>query len=188
MKKFIVILLYLTAIPLLPVSGQKFALKNNFASDVFLSPNVGFEMGSGSKTSFDIYMAFNPFGSDNKRFRHWYVQPEFRYWFCELFNGTFIGVHAIGGQFSVAGKNWPLLFTTFKNNRYEGEMYGGGLSIGHHWVLGNRWSLEASLGVGYIYFDYDKYKCKHCSPKEKSDGWNYVGPTKTAISLIYMIK
>lgn len=187
MKKLI-ILIFITGLSLFSLSAQKYGVKHNLTGDAFLSPNIAFEVGLSQKYSLEVYGAFSPFGSDKKRFKHLYIQPEFRYWFCESFNGTYIGVHAIGGQFSVAGKNWPLLLTTFDNNRYEGEMYGGGFSIGHHWILNKRWSLEANFGIGYIYFNYDKYKCANCSPKEKSDGWNYVGPTKAAVSLIYMIK
>ena len=57
-----------------------------------------------------------------------------------------------------------------------------------HWILGNRWNLEASIGVGYAYLDYTKYKCKKCGEKLGSGHKNYVGPTKAAISLIYIIK
>lgn len=34
--------------------------------------------------------------------KHWLVQPEARYWFCEAFNGHFLALHALAGQFNVA--------------------------------------------------------------------------------------
>lgn len=181
-------LLFLLLITSLTVSAQHAAVKHNVVGDAILSPNLGLEIGLGNRTSLDLYGAYNPFGNKEKRFRHWLVQPELRYWLCERFNGTFWGVHAIAGQFSVAGANWPLPFSTFEAHRYEGNFYGGGISIGHHWILSNRWSIEATLGVGYTYFDYDKYKCTTCSPKEESGNWNYIGPTKAGLSLIYIIK
>lgn len=168
--------------------AQDVAIKNNLIYDATGTPNLALEVGLSAKTTLDFYGGYNPFGSDNNRFKHWLAQPEFRYWFCERFNGTFIGVHAHVGEFSVAGKRWPLLFNTFDDHRYEGTFYGAGISIGHQWILSDRWSLEGSIGVGYTYFDYDKYKCADCSPKIKSDGWNYVGPTKAELSLIYIIK
>ena len=33
-----------------------------------------------------------------KKFSHWLVQPELRYWTCDVFNGWFFGLHAHGGQ------------------------------------------------------------------------------------------
>ena len=66
--------------------------------------------------------------------------------------------------------------------------YCGGVSIGHSWILKKRWSLEASVGVGYARIVYDKYPCTQCGTKEKEDNKNYFGPTKASVSLIYVIK
>lgn len=187
MKKYI-LLLFLFLITSLTLSAQHVAVKHNFVGDAFLSPNLGLEIGLGGKTTLDLYGAYNPFGSKGDRFKHWLAQPELRYWMCDRFNGTFWGIHAIAGQFSVAGGNWPLPLSTFEAHRYEGNFYGGGISVGHQWILSNRWSLEGTIGVGYVHFDYDRYKCTNCSPKEKSGHYNYFGPTKAAVSLIYIIK
>jgi hypothetical protein len=55
-------------------------------------------------------------------------------------------------------------------------------------VLGNRWGLEATVGVGYAYLDYDKYPCAKCGRKIGSASEHYFGPTKAGITLIFMIK
>ena len=146
--------------------------------------------GLGKKTTLDLYGGYNPFTfGGNKRFKHWLVQPEFRYWTCERFNGTFWGLHLHGGEFSVAGIHLPFkMFPSLKDHRYEGYFYGGGVSVGHQWVLSKRWNLEASVGVGYAHWVYDKYRCVNCSPKIKSGHKNYVGPTKVAVSLVYFIR
>lgn len=187
MKKLLIIM-FISIVSAVALTAQQIVVKHNPVGDIMLSPNLSTEVGLGDNTTAELYAAFNPFGSDNNRFKHWFIQPEFRYWLGNRFEGIFLGVHGAIGEFSVAGGNWPLPFSTFDNNRYEGSFYGGGVSIGHLWKLNDRWNLEATAGMGYIYFDYDKYKCTNCSPKEKSGGWNYVGPTKAAISLIYIIK
>ena len=43
-----------------------------------------------------------------------------------------------------------------------------------------------SLGVGYDYIRYDKFKCGECGEKLKSSHANYFGPTKLAISVLYV--
>lgn len=54
------------------------------------TPNLGVELGLGRATTLDISGNYNPFEkNDGKMFKHWLVQPEFRYWLCERFNGTF---------------------------------------------------------------------------------------------------
>jgi len=33
------------------------------------------------------------------------------------------------------------------NYRYDGKIYGAGISYGYHWILKNRWSMEATIGA-----------------------------------------
>jgi len=54
--------------------------------------------------------------------------------------------------------------------------------------LGNRWNLEITLGGGYARFHYEKYPCLKCSAKIGEGDKDYFGPTKGAVSLIYIIK
>ena len=34
-----------------------------------------------------------------------------------------------------------------ENYRYQGNLYGAGLSYGYQWLLSNRWSMEAVIGA-----------------------------------------
>lgn len=187
MKKEIALLISL----LLSVSvfSQRIGLKNNLVYDATLTPNLGLEIGMGKKSTLDLNVGYNPFTfSDQKRFKHWLVQPEYRYWFCEKFNGTFLGIHAHGGEFNVSGKHLPFgIFPNLEGYRYEGYFYGGGISLGYQWILGKRWNLETSIGVGYARLEYDKYPCPDCGPKIESYHYNYWGPTKATVSFIYFI-
>ena len=72
-------------------------------------------------------------------------------------------------------------------SRYEGWYVGGGVTAGYQWPLSKHWNLETSIGIGYDYIQYDKFKCGNCGEKLKSSHDNYVGPTKAALSLIYML-
>jgi len=54
--------------------------------------------------------------------------------------------------------------------------------------LKKRWSIEASVGLGYARIEYEKYPCAECGSKLKDTGRNYFGPTKAALSIIYLIK
>ena len=76
----------------------------------------------------------------------------------------------------------------FKDHRYEGFAYGGGLSYGHQWMIAPKWNFELSLGAGYAYLTYDKYPCIKCGSKLESNDKHYLGVTKAAVSLIYLIK
>ena len=188
MKK--ILLMFGIALFALPSFAQEVALKNNLLWDATLSPNLALEIGLAPKNTIDIYGAVNPFNfKDGKKFKHWYVQPEFRWWMCEKFNGTFIGVHAHGGSFLTKNLDLPGdIFPTLKDHRYEGYFWGAGVSIGHQWIIGKRWNLEASLGVGYARVHYDKFTCERCSEKIKTGDKNYFGPTKATVSFVYFFR
>lgn len=143
------------------------------------------EIELSPKWTLDISGNYNPWTfSNNKKIKHFLIQPELRYWLCDRFNGHFFGLHGHYGQFNVGG----IKMLNLENRRYEGDLYGAGLSYGYQWILSNRWSIEATIGFGWAHIDYDKYNCDKCSPLIKESSREYFGPTKVGINLIYVIK
>lgn len=170
--------------------AQQSALKTNTLYLATATPNAALEFALSPKTTFAVEAGMNPWTfSDEKKLKHWLVQPELRFWNCEAFNGSFWGVHALGGQFNAGGIKLPLgVFPSLENNRYQGWAVGGGLTYGYQWMLSRRWNLELSAGVGYLYIDYEKYKCAECGMATKNASRHYIGPTKIVFSLIRILK
>lgn len=170
--------------------SQNIALKTNALYWATTTPNIGIEASVGKKSTVQLFYGLNPWkqsGGDQSSLRHWVVMPEYRYWFCESFNGWFIGAHLMGGQFNVSSVELPFgVFSELKDHRYEGWFAGGGVTGGYQWVMSKHWNFEASIGLGYDYIKYDKFKCGVCGEKVKSSHTNYFGPTKAALSLIYI--
>jgi hypothetical protein len=170
----------------LSLNAQRIGVKNNLLADATLSPNLAVEFSLGSRTTLEIYGSYNPFKlKDDKKFKHWLAQPELRYWTCERFNGYFFGLHAFAGEFNVADLSFP---SFLKGNRYEGLMYGGGITFGHQWILGKRWNIEAAIGAGFARFEYDKFLCTKCAPKLDTGAYNYFGLTRTVVSIVYFLR
>lgn len=172
-------------------SAQKAAIKSNLLYwGAVASPNVGMEFALGKRTTLELGGGFNLWNlKDGKRFKHWLVQPELRYWTCEAFNGHFFGLHAHGAQFNVGGWDIPLgRLAAFKDTRYQGYLYGAGLSYGYHWILSPRWNFELSLGGGFARIHYEKFPCVHCGSKLAEGDHTYFGVTRAAVSLVYLIK
>ncbi|MCD7901078.1 MAG: DUF3575 domain-containing protein [Bacteroides sp.] len=190
MKKITLLTLFMLGFVLSEVQAQKVALKSNLLYDATTTLNLGMEFALARKWTLDVPVNFNPWKfNDGTRLRHWGVQPEVRYWFCENFRRTFIGLHGHYADFNVGGlPDWSFISKNMQENRYQGHLYGAGISIGHAWILKKRWSLEASLGVGYARIDYDKYPCTACGTVIKQSSKNYFGPTKASISLVYLLK
>ena len=172
--------------------AQRAVLKHNVLLDVVHSPNLSLELGLNSKQTLDIQVGFNPFTyneADNSKFRHVTIQPEGRYWTCERFNGWFFGVHAHAGRFNAGNTTLPFnFFHPVKDARYEGWFAGAGVGAGYQLPLSRRWSLEAELGLGYAYIDYDKFACGKCGTRQLESNSNYFGVTRAGLSLVYVLK
>lgn len=167
------------------------SIKNNLLYDATLTPNIGLEVKIGSRSTFQVFYGINPWKfSDTKKWRHWSLMPEYRYWLkkekAPYLLGWFTGVHALGGEFNVGGVDMPFgMMKWLKDNRYEGWFIGGGLTLGHAWRLSDRWRLEAAVGVGYIRFRYDRYQNEWCGDFIHSGTYDYFGPTKLALNIAY---
>ena len=167
-------------------SAQRGAVKTNLLHWATTTPNVAVEMGLGPRTTVEVAGGYNNWKlGGEKTMAHFIVQPEIRHWFCQRFAGSFVGAHLHGGEFNLNGIG-P--FTILKENRHEGWFLGAGVSFGHHWVLGDRWGLEAEIGVGYAYMDYKRYGCAKCDPLTREDSYHYFGPTRAAVSLVYYFR
>ncbi len=173
----------------LPLRAQNIAVKSNLFYDLTTTLNLGVEVKFAPKWTADLSANYNPFAfSNDKKWKHWMVQPELRYWFCDPFNRHFVGAHLMVGVFNVGNIKPPYgLLPSTKGYRYEGEMVGAGLVYGYHHVLSPRWSLEYALGLGWMHADYEKYDCPHCGDYINSGQKDFFGVTKAAVSLIYMI-
>ena len=108
MKRFVLVLFFAVFAVHTHMYGQNVAVKNNLLYDLTLTPNLSVEVGLAPKFTMDLQTGLNLFTlGDDKKLKHYLIQPELRYWFCERFNGLFVGAHAHGGQFNVGGFKLP---------------------------------------------------------------------------------
>jgi hypothetical protein len=174
------------------VNAQEWAIKTNVLYDATATINLGVEIGLAPKWTLDISGNLNAWSKDEQtRWKHWLVQPEARYWFCDRFSRHFIGAHAIGGAFNLGGINNNLSFlgtdfSVLKEKRYQGYAYGGGIAYGFAFMLSEHINLELEAGFGYMYLDYDIYECGNCGRRIDEDTHHYIGPRKAAINLVFL--
>lgn len=160
-------------------------IKTNVIYDLTSTLNLGAEFRLSEYLSLDISFNYNPWTfSNNRKLKHFLIQPELRSWINESFKGHFLGAHLIYSHYNAG--NLP--FGSLKNYRYQGDAYGIGFSYGYQWILSPLWSIEATFGLGYIYLDYKRYECETCGSELGKSSKNYIGPTKVGLSLIYILK
>lgn len=162
------------------------SLKTNLLYDATATFNLGLEFRTGDRTSLEIPVSWNPWTfSQNRKWKHILVQPEFRWWTKETFRGHFFGLHAHYAFYNLSRLPHGPFSRNMADSRYEGWAAGLGVSYGYRWNFSRHWGMEATFGLGYAHLDYDKYECRNCGDKLKSDTRNYFGPTKAGITLIY---
>ena len=181
------------AMSLLHITGldaQTLAVKTDLLTGALSSPNISMEVKLSERFSLEAGVHYNPFSAgEDRRWKHWYVQPELRYWMCQPYGGHFFGVHLLYGVYNVGNVKLPFgLHKAIRSSRYEGEFMGAGISYGYHFILSPHWGLETSIGVGFLHAGNEQYRCFHCGEKTGSGNRNFIAPTKAAVSLVYIIK
>ena len=162
------------------------SIKTNVLEDAMLIANIGFEFRITPRISFDVLGHYSPYDyfRDDRKIRIFAIQPEVRYWWGEsLVKGHFVGLHV-----PVAGFNVQL------NDGYRYQdpnhaIWGLGVSYGYAMPLGknNRWSVEFTIGVGYMDIKYDVYEGRHNGKYLRTEQRNYWGITRLGIDFSYRI-
>jgi outer membrane protein OmpA-like peptidoglycan-associated protein len=143
------------------------ALKNNLLYDAILTPNLTFEVKLAKRWTLQVEGGFNPFPLDDTKehkWRHFLVDVEAKYWFCEAFHRDFIGVNVAYSHYNVAKGWYPIgwLYPAVKQNRFQGDAVMAGVSYGWSFPVSKHVAFELEAGVDAGYTWYGKYECPHC--------------------------
>ena len=142
--------------------AQTVGIKSNLLMDATLNPQIGIEFGVAKHWTLELDYQINAWNIKNHKLKHYFITPEARWWYCEKFQGSFIGIHALGGQYNMGNihNNFNFLGTHYSkltDFRYEGWFVGGGISYGYAWALNKHWNIECEIGVGATYTKFDRY-------------------------------
>ena len=203
MKRYLIIAVFAFLASFGSASAQKVAVKTNALYWATATPNLGFEFALGDRWTFELEGGYNPWTLDsdnNMKIKHWLVSPEFRYWFCNSFQGHFIGVNANYAQFNIGGLPFamPNLFVNLSSDaapmpdlqaaRIQGWAAGAGITYGYAFPIARRWNMELTVGYGWWYTNYDQYESRKCGLFQQIVEKHALGPTALGVSFIYMIK
>ena len=202
MKRYLIIAVFAFLASFGSANAQKVAIKTNALYWATATPNIGMEFAMGDRWTFELEGGYNPWNLDsdnNIKVKHWLVSPEVRYWFCNSFQGHFIGINANYTQFNIGGlpQGMPNLFVNLNTEvpmpdlsvaRIQGWAAGGGLTYGYAFPIARRWNMEFTVGYGLWYTEYDQFESRKCGLFQQSVGRLALGPATAGISFIYMIR
>ena len=186
------VLLLLTWICTTKAVAQKqtyFAFGTNTLYDVVMIPNLEAEVAFGSHWSVLAESSFSSWSSkaDKRNIQLFNGGLEGRYWLAVQdqvpLSGHFIGAFANLGAYDL-------------ENKGEGyqckNAWMAGITYGYSFRLSESFRLQCSLGIGFLrgndYNHYDEYEVKgkdYLVTRERGN-FNWVGPTKAKISLVWI--
>ena len=145
------LLLLIAFLPTSFLHAQKVGIKTNTLYLATTTPNLGIEVATSNSFTLSLTAGYNPFSFPSRentdgrkihpKLKHWLIMPEVKYWFCKSFQRGYLGLHGIYADYNIGGFPKPRVFD---DTRYKGQAYGGGLSYGYQWAIGDRWGMEAS--------------------------------------------
>ena len=192
-SKYYILLLFGLLVQFGAKGQNDVAIKSNILYDLTATISAGIEVGLAPRWRRDVSGNFNAWTMKNdRRWKHYLVQPEVRYWLCDRFMGHFLALHLHGGQYNFGGIKNSINFlgTNLSNlttHRYQGWLAGAGVGYGYAFVLGRHWNLELEAGIGYAYTVFDEFECAGCGRKVNTElNHPYFGPTKLAVNFVYL--
>ena len=176
------------------VKAQTVGIKSNLLMDATLNPNIGVEVAVAKHWTLELDYQINAWNIKQHKLKHYIFTPEARWWYCEKFQGSFIGIHALGGQYNIGNIHNGINFlgthySYLSDYRYEGWFAGAGISYGYAWALNKHWNIECEIGVGWTYSRFDMYKAcdVKCGDLLKKNGHhNTVGLTRLGLNVEYL--
>ena len=163
----------------LPSSAQRVSVKSNALYWLAGTPNLGAEFRLSRRVTLDLEGAFNKYHVSSFQTRMISFSPEVRHWFTRR-PGT---GHFVGGTSLLADYRFTLSGTT-----HHGDAFGVGPVYGSSLPLGRHWSMEASVGVGVVYYRERKYGTSEPEPIGVNHKGLTVAPLKLGLSFVYGIK
>lgn len=174
--------------PKQPVRARRtlLAVKNNLLYDLALAPNLELEVPLGKRWSVNAEYKCPWWASEAKKRCYQLLSGgvEGRYWpgnrrHRRPLTGHFLGVYAEGGRYDFQ----------FHVEGCQGDYYvASGLTYGYAKQIARHFSLEFSLGIGYLATSYRRYvSFRESLVRTDTGSYRGVMPTKAKISLVWLL-
>ncbi len=161
---------------------HRLTIKTNLLYDAILMPSLEVEYRIDDRWSVAVEGSVAWWKRDR---RHKYYQiatilPEGRYWFGtkKPWHGHYVGVFAGGSWYDLENGE----------RGYKGEFFTTGVSYGYMFPIGRSLSIEAGLGVGFLYTTYEEYlPIDGHYVYQQTSRTNWFGPVKVKLALVWRL-
>lgn len=182
---------------ILPEGKRPFymGLKTNLLYDALAIPNLSAEFYLGRNWSL-AGGGYYAWWSYDRRHRYWRIYGgglTLRRWFGKAASRKPLTGHHLGLYADLLTFDFELGGTGYMGGVPGGTlldrcMYMGGIEYGYSLPIASRFNLDFTIGIGYLGGTYIKYFPFYGDYfKEKEVKFNYFGPTRAEISLVWLI-
>lgn len=159
--------------------AQRVWVKSNALYWLGTVPNLGVEMRMSPRMTFNVEAGGNYWDISKYSMYSAGIMPEARYWLSgRPQTGHFVGLMGLYGAYKV----------DFNGDVHNGDAFGFGPTYGYSFVLGSRWGLETTIGLGLLYVRERKYKAVDETPTKVNNTRLLPAPIKAGVTFIYFLK
>lgn len=131
------------------LNAQRLAVTTNLLEDAVLTPNIGVDVVIADRQSLTFDTSFSPYRLSpkfhNKRMA---FRAGYKYWLNQAFYAHYISFDALASSSEVGIGKYSS----------RDEYVGIGVGYGYSFILGKRWNIVPSIGLGVAYGQtYDGY-------------------------------
>lgn len=155
-------------------------LRANLLRWATLTPDLGIEWRINDNWAVLVNGSWTTWSWNDKARRYALreIMPEVRYYMRGELGGAYLGLSYKVGSFNYK----------FSQTGKQGDIMGGGITGGYVLKLNNAFSLDFSLGLGYIHAGYDEYILMDGVRVRSGEGSkNWWGPTNIGVSLVWNV-
>lgn len=162
------------------------SVRSNTLADIAMVPNLGLEAFIGEHWSWELsgYGAWWSKPKANFCWRLKGLESEVKYWLGERKqggNGHHVGLYGqlFDYDFQMGGRG----------ALGDRTHFGLGVAYGYAWSLSKQWTLEGTIGIGYLHGTFKQYgkQTNGCFPWVATKQLDFVGPTKLSLSIVYRL-
>lgn len=179
MKRKLLLLITLALGAIGIAKAQFYSVSANTAALLTGTADVEASMTLNRNWSLHAGLSVNPWRIEKFRIQHLMVRPEVRWWLSESYRGLFVGAHTLFSGYHIG-------IPKYMTKKYKGVAWGAGLDVGWAWPISTRWNIEAALGGGWVYADYNILECRNCGEVLGEESRHLFLPTKAGISIVYL--
>ncbi len=167
---------------------ERLAIRTNLLYDAALVPTLGAQWRVNELWSVKLDGSLSLWDDGKGKVQKiGIINPEVRHHPLENNRRFYVGLSGNYGRYNVRGGMLGDLIS--KNEGHQGQLYGGGPTVGYRLAVWEDFSIDFNLGLGFTRLEYDTFTIREGIRvyRERNKVIDFWGPTQAGVNLIWTI-